>query len=174
MPLRNLTVPGVMAPRLKDRFSRQERELMLKDGISTTTVDAGGNVILERVITNYQKNVMGIDDESLLRLETKWSADYFRYFVRSIVATEFPRNKLADDGTKIKPGSKTVTPQMIGDVVYARCGPLEGELIEDMADFKKNTMWVRSEADPDRVNAILAPNLVNQFVTFAAAVQYRM
>ena len=39
---------------------------------------------------------------------------------------------------------------------------------------KKNRLVLRSKTDPDRVNAVLPPNLVNQFRTFAAVVQYRL
>lgn len=176
MPLRNITVPGVMAPRLKDRFPQfPDRELLLKSGISTTKVDASGNVVLERVITNYQKAVSGIADESLLRLETKWTADYFRYAIRSHIALRFPRHKLADDGTNVAPGQKVVTPKDLSIEIVAKCRDLEkAGIIENVDQFKKELLVVRSSADVDRVNAVLPPDLVNQFVTFAAAVQYRL
>ncbi|WP_024303324.1 phage tail sheath subtilisin-like domain-containing protein [Pseudogulbenkiania sp. MAI-1] len=174
LPLRNLDVPGVLAPRLKDRFGRNERELLLRDGISSTFVDSGGKVILERVITNYQKNPIGIDDESLLRLETKWSVDYFRYANRVRIALRFPRHKLASDGTRVAPCSKTVRPSDIQAELIALAYELEGELIEDVEGYKKNLKVVRSAADVDAVNAVLPPDMVNQFITFAGAVQYRL
>ncbi|EEG08230.1 phage tail sheath C-terminal domain-containing protein [Pseudogulbenkiania ferrooxidans] len=175
LPLRNVEVPGVLAPRLKDRFSFNERELLLRDGISTTKVDSGGKVFLERVITNYQKNPMGVDDESLLRLETKWTADYFRYAVRTRIALRFPRHKLADDGISVAPGQKLVTPAIIRAELVGLHRELEfAGIVENTEQFKKDLLVVRSSADVDRVNAVLPPNLVNQFVTFAAAVQYRL
>ena len=47
-------------------------------------------------------------------------------------------------------------------------------IVEDVEASKKNRIVVRSKTDMDRVNAVLPPNLVNQFRTFAAAVQYRL
>ncbi|MGR2663110.1 phage tail sheath C-terminal domain-containing protein [Chromobacterium haemolyticum] len=175
LPLRSVDVPGVLAPRLKDRFSRNERELLLRDGISSTVVDSGGKIILERVITIYQKSPFGMDDESLLRLETKWTADYYRYAVRSRIALRFPRHKLANDGTNVAPGQELVTPSIIRAELIALHRELEyAGIVEDTEQFKKDLIVMRSDADVDRVNAVLPPNLVNQFVTFAAAVQYRL
>lgn len=173
LPLRNLTVPGVLAPRLKDRFSRDERELLLRSGISSTTTDVGGKIFLERVVTNYRRSPQGIADESLMRLETKWTVDYFRYVVRVRILLRFPRHKLADDGINIAPGQKLVTPAMIRDELIAVCRELENVgIVENVDQFKKELIVVRSVADPDRVNAVMPPDIVNQFVTFAAAVQY--
>lgn len=174
LPLRSLEVPGVLAPRFKDRFTRNERELLLKDGISSTIVDSGGKVILERVITNYQKNPMAIDDESLLRLETKWTVDYWRYACRVRIALRYPRHKLASDGTRIPPGAKVVTPSLIAAELIGLARELEGIIVEDVDGFKRDLLVGRSETDVDRVNAVMPPNLINQFVTFAAAVQYRL
>lgn len=175
LPLRNLVVPGVKAPRLKDRFSYPERNLLLFDGISTTTVDAGGNVVLSRTITNYQKSTNGADDESLLRLETKWTVDYLRYDIKQLIALTYPRHKLVDDDTNIDPGQKYFRPKDGFALIYARSALWEkAGLIEDRAQLKRDLRVVRSLTDKDRVNAIIPPNLVNQFNTFAAAVQYRL
>ncbi len=174
IPLRSLEVPGVLAPRLKDRFTRNERELLLKDGISSTIANADGKVILERVITNYQRNPMGIDDESLLRLETKWTVDYWRYAQRVRIALRFPQHKLASDGTKIPPGAKVVTPSLIRAELIALARELEGIILENVDQFKKDLQVMRSETDADRVNSVQPPDIINQFVTFAAAVQYRL
>ncbi len=175
MPLRSLEVPGVKAPRPKDRFSRSERELLLIDGISSTIVDSGSKVILECVITNYQKNTMGFDDESLLRLETKWTVDYYRYAHRQNIALKFPRCILVDDDTNISPDLPHVKASMLQAECYALDKRLEYVgIIENPAKNKDKYRFLRSEADKDRVNAILPPNITNQFVTFAGAVQYQL
>ncbi|AXF86767.1 hypothetical protein DTO96_102523 [Ephemeroptericola cinctiostellae] len=175
MPLRALEVPGVKAPRPKDRFSRAERELLLSDGISSTIADSGNKVILERVITNYQKNTMGFDDESLLRLETKWTVDYYRFAHRQNIALKFPRCILVDDDTNISPDLPHVKASMLQAECYALDKRLEYVgIIENPAKNKEKYRFLRSEADKDRVNAILPPNVTNQFVTFAAAVQYQL
>lgn len=175
LPLKSVEVHGVMAPRNKDRFNYSERTLLVKDGISTVTIDTQGKVLLERVVTYYQKNVLGLDDRSLMSLETKWTVDYYRYVVRARIAAKWPRHKLVNNGTNIAPGQKFVTPNAINDEITAIERDLEEMgIVEDVDTSKKNRLVVRSKVDPDRVNAVLPPNIVNQFRTFAAAVQYRL
>lgn len=172
-PYQTLVLPGVLPPVEADRFSRPERNLLLKDGISTFTVDQGGNVMLERVVTTYQTNGFGIEDVSYLDLETKWTVDYMRFAWRVRIGLRFPRHKLADDGTEFDPDQPIVTPLMIrGELIdVARQLELAG-LLEGFAEFKKALRVVRSISDVNRVNAIMPPNLVNQFRVFAASVQF--
>lgn len=71
--------------------------------------------------------------------------------------------------------SVCLTPQMISDEITALERDLEEMgIVEDVDTSKKNRLVLRSKTDPDRVNAVLPPNLVNQFRTFAAVVQYRL
>jgi phage tail sheath gpL-like len=172
-PFQTLALPGVLPPAQADRFTRQERDLLLRDGISTFTIDQGGNLLIERVVTTYQVNAYGIDDVSYLDLETKWTVDYIRYAVRAIIALRFPRHKLADDGTNFAPGQPIATPNIIRGELLALARNLElAGIIEDFNQFKTDLVVVRSLADRNRVNCILPPNIVNQFRVFAASVQF--
>jgi phage tail sheath gpL-like len=172
-PFQTLALPGVLPPARADRFTRQERDLLLRDGISTFTVDQGGNVLIERVVTTYQVNAYGIDDVSYLDLETKWTVDYIRFAVRAIIALRFPRHKLADDGTNFAPGQPIATPNIIRGELLALARNLEtAGILENFAQFKKDLIVVRSISDRNRVNCILPPDVVNQFRVFAASVQF--
>lgn len=172
-PFQTLVLPGILPPARADRFTRQERELLLRDGISTFTVDQGGNVLIESVVTTYQTNAYGVDDVSLLFLETKWTADFMRFAFRVDVALAFPRHKLADDGTNFDPGQPVATPNLIRSVNIATGRKLEkAGILEGFEQFKDELRVVRSDVDRNRVNAILPPNVVNQFRVFAAAVQF--
>ncbi|WP_020506059.1 phage tail sheath subtilisin-like domain-containing protein [Lamprocystis purpurea] len=174
-PLQSLALPGFLAPAVEQRFSRTERDLLLHHGISTVIYGADGVAYLERVITTYQETPGGVADTALLDLETKWTADYIRYAVRARIATRFPRHKLADDGTRFGPGQAIATPRLIRAELIALFRDLEeAGLVEDAAGFAEGLQVVRSGSDPNRVNALLPPNLVNQFRVFAAAVQFRL
>jgi phage tail sheath gpL-like len=172
-PFQTLGLPGILAPALADRFTRQERDLLLRDGISTFLVDQGGNVLIERVVTTYQTNAYGIDDLSYLDLETKWTVDYMRFAFRARIALRFPRHKLADDGTSFAPGQPVATPNIIrGELLdVARQLELVG-VLEGFEQFKDDLVVVRSTVDVNRVNCVLPPNVVNQFRVFAASVQF--
>lgn len=172
-PFQTLDLPGILPPRPKDRFRREERDLLLRDGCSTFTVSQDGIVQIERVVTTYQTNAWGIDDRSYLDVETVWTADYMRYSFRVAVARNFPRHKLADDGTDFDPAQPIATPSMIAGVIIATAKALEkAGLLENFEDFKKNLIVQRSTVDVNRVNAVISPDLVNQFRVFAGSIQF--
>ncbi|GLS03768.1 tail protein [Chitiniphilus shinanonensis] len=172
-PFQTLPVPGLMAPPLKSRFTRTERDLLLRSGISTVIYGSDGAALIERVITTYQKNPFGVADISLLDLETKWTVDYIRYAVRARIALRFPRHKLANDGSNYAPGQAIVTPGILRAELLTLFRELEAAgLVENFDQFKNDLLVVRSNSDPNRVNAVIPPDVVNQFRVFAAAVQY--
>lgn len=172
-PFRSLALPGVLPPPEKSRFIRAERNLLLYDGISTFTVDQGGTVLIETIITNYQTNSFGLPDIALLRLETKWTADLIRFRFNAAVARDYPRHKLGDVAI---PGQAYATPTTVRATLIAEAVALATQdgLIEDIEGFKRDLIVKRSTQNPNRMNAVLTPNLVNQFDIFAAAVQYRL
>lgn len=174
LPFRTLEVPGLLAPAEADRFPRSpERELLLRDGISTFDVAQDGTVLIETVVTSYQTNPQGIDDVSYLMLNTKWTADFMRFSFRVDQALAWPRHKLADDGTNFDEGQRVATPRLIKSVFVATARKLEKVgILEDFETFKKDVRVVRSIADRNRVNAIIPANCVNQFNVLAGAVQF--
>lgn len=172
-PFQTLALPGLLPPAQADQFTRLERDLNLRDGCSTFLVDQGGNVLIERVVTTYQVNAYGLDDVSYLDLETKWTVDYMRFAFRAAIAFAFPRHKLADDGTNFAPGQAVATPNTIRSVLVGTARQLElVGLLEGFEQFKNDLIVVRSVNDRNRVNAILPPDVVNQFRVFAASVQF--
>ncbi len=175
VPFRGIKLPSVLAPAEADRFNAQERNLLLRDGISTIIFEADDTAIVEQVITTYQTNSLGMEDVALLKLNTKWTVDYMRYVFRAAVVRDYPAHKLAGDDVlgQISPGQKIATPRLIRNTLIGAASQLvRVGLLEDLEQFKADLRVVRSETDPNRVNAILPPNVVNQFDVFAAAVQF--
>lgn len=174
-PFRSLELPDVMAPAEIDRFTDAERNLLLHDGISTIIFDDSGKAMVEQVVTTYQTNSFGLEDRSLLKLNTKWTVDYMRYVFRFSILRDYPRHKLAGDDvlTLIQPGQAIATPKLIRNTLIGEATKLVRiGIMEDLEQFKRDLIVVRSDADQNRVNAILPPNTVNQFDVFAGAVQY--
>lgn len=175
VPFRSISLPSVMAPKESDRFNDTERNLLLHDGISTIVFDQSGAASIEQVVTTYQQNTFGMEDVSLLKLNTKWTVDYMRYAFRVGVLRDYPRHKLAGDDVlnRIQPGQAIATPRLIRNTLIGVAADLvRAGLLEDLDQFIKDLIVVRSSADANRVNAILPPNVVNQFDVFAASVQY--
>ncbi len=174
-PLQTLALTGMVAPKEADRFTRAQRELLLADGIATFTVDAGGTPRVERTITTYQTNALGIEDVAWLDLETVTTLAYLRATVRAVIATKFPRHKLANDGTEYGLGQAIVTPSVIRMELIALARAWEeAGLVENLDQYVADLIVERDAGDPNRVNALIPPDLVNQFRQFAAAVQFRL
>jgi phage tail sheath gpL-like len=169
-PFTTLPLPGVIPPTDKDQFERLERNQLMYDGISTITVSQGGQVLIEQVLTNYQVNAYNLPDEAYLKLNTKWTADYMRERFCSAVAAAFPRYKLGDFSF---PGQPIATEDSVRAVLVAEAIKLNTEgLLEDLEDFKARLIVARSPKNNQRMNAVLSPNLVNQFDVFAGSLKF--
>jgi len=174
-PRQTLALPGILPPAPQDRYTRDERDILLNHGISTFTVDAGGNVLIERLITTYKTNALGVTDVSYLDIETMRTIAYLRFSVRSRIALRYPRCKLADDGTRFGPGQAIVTPMIIRAELLALFREWEeAGLAEGFEQFKADLVVERNKQDPNRVDAIIPPDVVNQFRVFAGKVQFRL
>jgi phage tail sheath gpL-like len=174
-PRQTLPLPGVLPPAIVDRYTQAERNLHLFDGISTTVADSDGLVRIERLITTYKTSALGVQDISYLDVETMRTIAYLRASVRARIALKFPRHKLANDGTRFGPGQAIVTPNTIrAELVALHAQWEEAGLAEDIETFKRELRVERSSTDPNRVDAIIPPNVINQLRVFAAVVQFRL
>lgn len=174
-PFQTLELKDILPPKIADRFTLEEKDLLLRGGISTFTVDTGGIVRIERVITTYRENAFGADDTSYLDLNTLKTLTYLRYDLRTFIAIRYPRYKLADDGTKFARGQAVVTPNVIRASIIARF--LQWEeigLVENIEQFKEDLIVERDGSDVNRVNALVPPDIVNQLRVFAGLVQFRL
>jgi phage tail sheath gpL-like len=172
-PVQTLELPGVVAPRVADRFIFTERDALLRDGISTARHNDAGATFVERVITTYQTNASGAEDVSYLDVETMKTLAYLRFDLRQLIALRFPRHKLADDGTAFARGQAVVTPGTLRAEIIARFKQWEAQgLVEGVDQFKADLIVRRSPTDPNRVDAMLPPDLVNQFRVLAAQIEF--
>lgn len=176
-PLHTLRLKGILPPPKENRFTRSERDILLYDGIATWIVDTGGNVLIERCITTYQANALGLPDPTYLDVQTlatlgelrdQWKA---RMQIRFII----PRFKLADDGNPTPPGSNIATPSTVAQetiALFTELGPTGAGLIENVEDFIANLRVERDATDRTRVNVLLPPDLINQFNILAGLFQF--
>jgi phage tail sheath gpL-like len=173
-PRQTLVLTGMLPPKDADQYKLSERNTHLYDGISTFTVDAGGNCLIERLITTYQTNAFGVADVSYLDIETMRTIAYLRFSARAHIALKFPRHKLANDGTNFSPGQAIVTPKIIRAELIVLFQDWELAGLAENRDQYKTDLLVERDADKNRVNAIIPPDCVNQFRIFAAQVQFRL
>jgi phage tail sheath gpL-like len=174
-PRQTLLLPGLLAPAIGDRYTRDERNVLLYTGVATTTATVDGLVQIERLVTTYRTNPLGVADRSYLDAETLRTVAYLRYTTRARIALKYPRYKLASDGTRYGPGQAIVTPNLIrAELVALFAEWEEAGLVEDIEQFKRDLVVQRNPSDPDRLDAVIPPNLVNGFRVFAGQVQFRL
>lgn len=174
-PRQTLALPGLLPPAEESLFTLDERNLLLKDGISTFITDSGGNVQIERLITTYQQTAAGVPDTSYLDVTTMRTLAFLRFSVRTRIALKFPRHKLANDGTRFGPGQAIVTPNIIRAELIALFRDWEDAgLAENIDQFQADLLVERNTTDPNRVDAIIPPDIINQFRMFAGQVQFRL
>lgn len=174
-PIQNLGYAWCLPPAAADRFTNEERNLLLFDGIATTKVDAGGVMQVERLITTYKTNSAGGSDTSYLDSETLFTLMFIRHDWRDYILRKYPRHKLANDGTRYGSGQAVVTPVVMKAEALARFRAWEDlGLVENIDDFKANLVAERNASDPNRLDLLLPPDLVNQLRIIANKIQFRL
>lgn len=174
-PLQTLAISGVLAPPLANRFTLTERNNLLHSGISTVTVTDDGTVQVENIITTYQKNKYGAEDDSYLQIETLFLLMFVTRFLRTQVTSKFARMKLAANGTRFAPGSAIITPNVIRAELIAQYQTLEfNGYVQDAKGFAKGLIVEKSASNPNRVDVLWTGVLINQLRIFAVLNQFRL
>ncbi len=174
-PFQTLRLVDDLAPAEADRLTAQEQNLLLYSGIATTYTDAGGNVCIQRVISNYRLTANGASDVSYLDLNTHLTLSYLRYDWNNRIKRKYPRHKLAGDEARFAPGQAVMTPAIgKSEAVAAFVQWEQAGLVENIKLFKQYLICERDESDVNRINWRLPPDLMNQFIVGATQIQFRL
>jgi phage tail sheath gpL-like len=173
-PLQTLQLIGVLPPKRGARFNIGTSNTLLYNGIATE-MEAGGGVAIQRAATTYRVNLWNQPDPSWLDIQTPFTLAYIIRFLRMRILQKFPRHKLADDGTPLGFGQAVVTPRIIkAELIAAYSEMMSMGVVENMEAFKAFLIVERDPNDPNRVNVLLPPDLVNQLRIFAMLVEFRL
>ena len=173
-PTQTLELIGVTSAPKGSRFIMSERQSLLTSGIATQYTESG-YMRVERAITTYQTNAFGDSDNSYLDSETLHTLAYVTRQLRSCITSKYPRHKLANDGTRFGAGQAVVTPSIIRAELIALYAKLEKKAIVENADlFAQYLIVERNADDPNRIDVLLPPDLVNQLRVFAVLNQFRL
>jgi phage tail sheath gpL-like len=168
-----LSFSGVSAPARGSRFTRAERDILLSDGVSTTKAGSDGRLLVERLITTWQTNSNGIADVSYKDLTTVRLLAALRYSVRARISSKYGRFKLMDDGNPIPAGQPIVNPSILkAEMIVLFQEWQDLGWVEDLDQFKSELVVERDGSDPNRVNMILPPNLINNLLVTAAKISF--
>jgi phage tail sheath gpL-like len=173
-PLQTLGLLTILAAPLHERFNRGELNTLAGYGIATQEVGGEGVMIL-RETTTYQLNLYGQQDDAYELVTTLATLARLIRNQRQAITSKFPRHKLADDGTRFGPGQAIVTPGIIKAELVAeyRFDEYNG-LVENTKAFKQNLLVERDPNNPNRVNVLYPPDLINQLRVFAVLAQFRL
>lgn len=173
-PTQSGELSGVIPAPAGERFTLTERQSLLNHGIATAYY-SGGAQRIERAITSYQLNAYDQPDDSYLDSETLHQSAYVIGYLKSRVTSKYGRHKLANDGTRFGAGQAIVTPNVIRAEMIAGYYALEQlGIVENAEAFAANLVVERSSTNPNRLNVLYPPDLVNQLRIFALQYQFRL
>lgn len=173
-PLQTRELVSITAPEMENKFGFNEQNTLLHNGIATL-YDNAGTVMIQRAITTYQTNKFGDADNSYLDVTTLFTLAEVITSLKTAITSKYARHKLASDGTNFGPGQAIVTPAIIRSELIAQYKALERRgLVENASLFAKYLIVERNAEDPNRVDVLLPPDLVNQLRIFALQAQFRL
>lgn len=167
VPVQTLDLVGIKPPQSRvNWFNITQRNTLYQDGIAGFKVQTDGTVMLDRVVTTYQLNSYSQPDITWLDIETRLQMVYFVRYNRQRITQKYGRCALADDNPTGQPA--IVTAKILkAECIHIYTELETGGLVENSELFARSLVVERS-SDPNRVNAYLPVDVVNQFRVFAA------
>lgn len=174
-PLQTLALNRILAAKPERRFILPELNSLSGVGIATQKTGTDHVMRIMRETTTYQLNLYGYSDDAYELVTTMATLAKLIRNQRQQITSKFPRYKLADDGTRFGVGQKIVTPKSMKAELIAqyRVDEFNG-LVENVTAFKDHLIVERDPNDPNRMNVLYPPDLINQLRVFAVLVQFRL
>lgn len=172
--LRGLPLLGVDAPAPASRFTDTERDLLLRDGISTYNVTDDGQVLIERIISQYQRTSLGVEDTAWLDVTRSKTLSRIRYDWTQYMNAAWPRAKLADDTSPAAEFDQQIaTPRRLHASWASRLSLYERMgWVEDASGLAQQAVFVRDASDRNRVNARQPVRILGNLMTLAGVLEF--
>jgi phage tail sheath gpL-like len=157
-PLQTLPVRGIYAGS-QEIFA--DRNTLAVRGAVTVTVTAGV-VSIEADTLTYRLNPLGASDGAWFYVQVPFILQRIGRRLKTRVETRYPRHKLAADGTNFSPTAPIVTPGGLkGEIITELAGIEFDGFIEDLQTWKSGVTVQRDSGNPNRVNVVVPPDLIN-------------
>jgi phage tail sheath gpL-like len=174
-PLQTLSLNKILGAQPEDTFILPELNSLSGVGIATQKRGSDGQPMIMRDTTTYQLNLYGQSDDAYELVTTMSTLAAIIRNQRAVITNKFPRAKLADDGTRFGVGQKIVTPKIVKAELVAQYAIDEfNGLVENAQAFKDHLIVERDPNNPNRLNVLWPPDLVNQLRVYAVLVQFRL
>ncbi len=176
-PLQTLALNNIKAAPLQDPLRlRGASTLIALHGLAIQEVGSDQQLmILREQRRHISLNLYGQSDDAYELVTTLATLAKLLRNQKQAITSKFPRSLLADDGTKFGPGLAIVTPGIIkAELVNEYQLDMWNGLVENLKAFKANLIVERDPNDPNRVNVLYPPDLINQLREFAVLAQFRL
>lgn len=174
-PLQALTLNKIRAAPIHERFDFVELNSLASNGLAIQKIGGDKQPMIAREQTTYQLNLYGQTDDAYELVTTLATLAKLLRNQRHAITSKFPRHKLANDGTRFGPGQAIVTPGIIkGELIAQYQQDMWSGLVEDLRNFKRHLLVERDPDNPNRVNVLYPPDLINQLRIFAVLAQFRL
>lgn len=178
-PLQTLQLNDCLPAPVAGRFNKTQLNAVATVGLAIqgTDIDGVGSGVpmILREQSTYQKNVLGISDNAYELATTLATLDELFTRLRQTISNKYPRHKLANNGTRFGPGQAIITPNIAKAELVAQYDAWEFDgLVENVDAFVANLIVVRSSIEPNTLEVLLPPDLVNQLRRFNVRAQFRL
>jgi phage tail sheath gpL-like len=174
-PLQTLALNQIKLAPLHQRFDAVDLQTLASNGLATQKAGSDNQPMISRESTTYQLNLYGTPDTAYELVTTLATLARLIRSQKQAITTKFPRMKLANDGTRFGPGQAIVTPAIIkAELISEYMSDQFNGLVENTAAFVQNLLVERDDMDPNRVNVLYPPDLINQLRVFAVLAQFRL
>lgn len=172
-PLMRIALKGIKPNVSSERWEDTERNTLAKNGIATLTDENG--VQTEATVTMYLKNSAGAADIAYQYQNTLFILGYMRWIFVNQIATKYPRARLMDSVEDVEPGLQVMTPAIMRAEIMSWFWFMRGKgLAENPDQFKNDIVAKRSDSDPNRMEVIISPDIVNQLITVSGVMAFRL
>lgn len=173
-PLHTIKLEGIKGPLSKaDILTKNELQTFYFSGISGYHVRRDGSVCIDRVVTTYKTNAWGDPDWTYLDIETMAQSMYYVRSLRTEVTTKHGRQALARTNPAQLP--HIVTPlELEATLDHNYLKNIDLGVVENFPAFQANRRVEINELDPNRADAFIKIDHVNQLRIFAALIENNM
>ena len=172
-PLHRIKLQGIKPNLSSERWLFTERNTLARNGIATLTDENG--VQTESTVTMYLKNSAGAVDTAYQYQNTLFIGGYARWDFVNTINTKYPRARLADSALGFDPGIAVMTPAIGKMEAVSWFSKMQRKgLFEDIEQFKEELVVQRSEDNVNRLEWLVSPNFVNQFIVGSGVIAFRL
>lgn len=172
-PLHRIPLTNAISPAESDLFTLEEQNLLLFDGIATSSVVVG-RVQTGGTITTFQLNASAVPDDAFLYSETLFTLQLLRFTWRAQLSNKFPRALLVQDGVPVPSGKQVISPKIGRAESIAWFLAQQGELlVQGIEQFKRDLVVEIDGTNSRQLNFLVSPDLIRQLVTTSSIFQFR-